>query len=75
MIGDLLRWLDFHGDVEPIDDMLGGTRQAAWQPLYNLRAIGQYSNFATARVTHTLKRLERSKPQSLFRGVRRAPSS
>ena len=71
MLGDLLQGLDFHGDVEPVDDMPRWTRQTAWQPLHNLRAIGPYRNFAAARVAFALKRLKRSEPQSLFRGVRR----
>jgi len=44
MIGNLLQRLDLHGDVEPIDDMLRRTWQAAGQPLHSLRAVGQRVN-------------------------------
>ena len=60
IIGDLLQWLDFHGDVEPVNDMPRWTRQTAWQPLHNLRAVGQHRDFAAARVTLPLERLKRS---------------
>lgn len=62
VVGDLLHWLELHGDVEPVDDMAGRPWHGAGQALQDFGAIRDHGDVAKAAISFLLKRVERSIP-------------